>query len=56
MLFEGNLIYLVAAYVVFLGGLALYVISLAVRRRSIERDERALEQMAREIKDETSNT
>ncbi len=53
---EGNLIYLVAAYAVFLGGLALYVISLAVRRRNLERDARALEEMAREIRNETRNT
>ncbi len=53
---EGNLIYLVAAYVVFLGGLALYLISLAVRRHNLEREARALEQMAREIRNETHNT
>ncbi|MGQ9816303.1 MAG: hypothetical protein ACUVR3_14430 [Candidatus Roseilinea sp.] len=52
MLFEGNLIYLFAAYVVFLGGIALYLVSLFLRQRNLERQAHALEKIAREIKDE----
>ncbi len=55
-MFEGNLIYLAAAYAVFLGGLALYAASLALRRRNLARDERTLEQIARETRDEGRNS
>ena len=48
----GNIIYLIAAYVVFLGGLGLYAGSLALRRRNLERDERMLEQIAQQLKEE----
>ncbi|MCS7060798.1 MAG: hypothetical protein RMN25_06485 [Anaerolineae bacterium] len=53
---EGNLIYLAAAYVVFVGGIVLYAASLAWRRRNLERDERKLEEIARDMKDERRNT
>jgi hypothetical protein len=42
---DKNAAYLIAAYIVFLGGMGLYLASLVVRRKTIERDEQALSEI-----------
>jgi hypothetical protein len=42
LLQDKNAVYLFTAYGVFLGGLAVYCISLALRRRKLDRDEREI--------------
>ena len=48
ILFDKNAPYLLTAYVVFLGGLLLYFLSLRMRRSGIERDRRIIEQIEQE--------
>jgi hypothetical protein len=45
---DKNAIYLFTAYGVFLGGIAVYVIFLRLRRRSLERDEHEVAQAEEE--------
>ncbi len=40
---DKNAGYLMAAYAVFIGGLSLYLISLVIRKRNLERDEALVE-------------
>ncbi len=47
-----NLVYLALGYAVFLGGMALYALSLFVRRRNVERDERLMSQIEKQMADE----
>ena len=47
---DKNAGYLIAAYIVFIGGLLLYIISLAIRKRNLERDEALVEQIEAEEK------
>ena len=42
---DKNAGYLMAAYAVFIGGLSLYLISLVIRKRNLERDEALVEQI-----------
>ncbi|HQV69671.1 MAG TPA: hypothetical protein PLJ62_05755 [Thermoflexales bacterium] len=42
--------YLITAYAVFLGGMALYFISLKVRQNNTKREEDAIKQIEEEIK------
>lgn len=44
LLEDKNAIYLFTAYGVFLGGIITYVVSLWLRRRKLDRDERDIEQ------------
>lgn len=46
---ESTAPYLIAAYVVFLGGIAVYVLSLVVRRRALDREEQVLDQISDEL-------
>lgn len=48
---EPNAPYLIIAYCVFLGGMALYFISLKLRSKNISRDENAITQIEEEMKD-----
>ncbi len=48
LLEDKNAVYLFTAYGVFLGGLAIYLASLWLRRRSLERDEEVLRQIEEE--------
>ena len=52
MFSEKNSIYLIAGYIVFLGGLGIYLLSLAMRRRNLRRDEALLDQITEQIKQE----
>lgn len=45
---DKNAPYLIAAYVVFLGGLLLYSISLRLRRRGLEQERAVIEQIEQE--------
>jgi hypothetical protein len=56
MFTEKNSIYLILGYVVFLGGIATYLLTLVLRRRGLKRDEEMLEQIAEQIKEEQQNT
>jgi hypothetical protein len=47
MLNDNNAIYLITAYVVFIGGMLLYLLSLKLRLRNVQRD-------AQEIDDENN--
>jgi hypothetical protein len=47
-----NLIYLALGYTVFLGGIALYALSLWVRRRNLSRDEQRLERVEKQLAEE----
>lgn len=49
---SNNLIYLFLGYGVFLGGVALYLLSLALRRRALSRDEQTLQQIRQQIEAE----
>jgi len=42
---DKNAPYLITAYIVFLGGLLLYFVSLRMRRRGLERDRAVVEQI-----------
>ena len=52
MFTEKNSIYLIAGYVVFLGGFLVYLLSLILRRRNLQRDEELFEQITDQIKNE----
>jgi len=52
---DSQFIYLLAGYVVFLGGIGLYLLSLALRRRNLQRDEEALRQAAQQIQEEEAH-
>ena len=52
MLRDSHLIYLLAGYVVFLGGIGLYLLSLVLRRRNLQRDEEMLRQVTQQIQEE----
>jgi len=54
MFAEKNSIYLIAGYIVFLGGIGVYLLSLALRRRNLRRDEELLDQITQQLKDEPS--
>jgi hypothetical protein len=56
MFTEKNSIYLILGYVVFLGGIGAYLLSLVLRRRNLKRDEEMLEQIAEQIKEEQQTT
>jgi hypothetical protein len=49
MFTEKNSIYLIAGYAVFLGGIAIYLLSLAVRRRNLRRDEELLTEIEQQL-------
>jgi hypothetical protein len=46
--FDQNATYLFGAYAVFLGGIALYLASLFIRKKNIERDEALIRQIEAE--------
>lgn len=48
LLQDKNAVYLFTAYGVFLGGLAVYLISLWLRGRNLDRDEQTLRQIEEE--------
>lgn len=48
LLEDKNAVYLFTAYGVFLGGLAVYLASLWLRRRNLDRDEELLQQIEEE--------
>ena len=48
MLEDKNAPYMVGAYVVFLGGMLVYVISLMIRARAARRDEQRLDELEAE--------
>ena len=52
MFAEKNSIYLITAYVVFLGSITIYLVSLAIRVRNLKRDEELLQQIAEQLKQE----
>ena len=54
MFAEKNSIYLIAGYIVFLGGIGVYLLSLVLRRRNLRRDEELLDQITQQLKDEPS--
>ncbi len=56
MFSEKNSIYLIAGYIVFLGGIGLYLLSLLVRRHNLRRDEERLEQIAEQLQLEQQAT
>ncbi len=45
---DKNAGYLMAAYAVFIGGLLLYIASLIIRKRNLDRDEALIEQIEAE--------
>jgi hypothetical protein len=52
MFTEKNSIYLIAGYIVFLGGFLIYLLSLVLRRRNLQRDEELFEQITEQIRQE----
>jgi hypothetical protein len=52
MFTEKNSIYLIAGYIVFLGGFLIYLLSLVLRRRNLLRDEELFEQITEQIRQE----
>lgn len=54
MFSEKNSIYLIAGYVVFLGGIGIYLLTLLLRRRNLRRDEELLDQITEQLKDDPS--
>lgn len=54
MFTEKNSIYLIAGYVVFLGGMAVYLLSLLVRSRNVRRDEELLAEITEQLREEQS--
>jgi hypothetical protein len=50
MFAEKNSIYLIAGYVVFLGGIGIYLLSLVLRQRNLKRDQEMLEQISDQLK------
>ena len=52
MFAEKNSIYLIAGYIVFLGGISTYLLSLVLRRRNLKRDEELLDQISEQLKQE----
>jgi hypothetical protein len=52
MFTEKNSIYLIAGYIVFLGGIGIYLLSLVLRRRNLRRDEELIEQISEQLKEE----
>ncbi|MCL4505102.1 MAG: hypothetical protein M1434_04110 [Chloroflexi bacterium] len=55
MFTEKNAIYLIAGYIVFLGGISTYLLSLVLRRHNIKRDRELLEQIEQQINEEQSD-
>lgn len=51
---DKNAPYLIAAYVVFLGGLLLYFVSLRTRRRNLDHDRQVLDQIEAEATNEAA--
>ena len=49
---EKNSIYLIAGYVVFLGGMATYLLSLVLRQHNLKRDEEMLEQIEDQLQEQ----
>jgi heme exporter protein D len=49
---DKNAPYLLGAYAVFLGGLAIYLVSLVLRKRNIDRDEQVIQQIEAEANQE----
>ncbi len=45
---DKNAVYLMTAYAVFIGGLLLYIASLIIRKRNLDRDEALVEQIEAE--------
>ncbi|HEY3288721.1 MAG TPA: hypothetical protein VGK87_01200 [Anaerolineae bacterium] len=56
MFTEKNSIYLIAGYVVFLGGMAIYLLSLYLRRRNVRRDEALLTQITEQMREEQTDS
>ena len=56
MFAEKNSIYLIAGYVVFLGGIGIYLLSLVLRRRNLKRDQEILEQISDQLKQQDTQT
>jgi hypothetical protein len=52
MFAEKNSIYLIAAYVVFLGSIFIYLLSLVIRIRNLKRDEQLLQEITEQMKQE----
>ncbi len=52
MFTEKNAVYLIAGYVVFLGGITVYLLSLALRRHNQRRDRELLEQIEQQLAEE----
>jgi hypothetical protein len=52
MFAEKNAIYLIAGYVVFLGGILIYLLTLVIRRRNLQRDEELLEQISTQLEEQ----
>ena len=52
MMESDNTLYLFAAYAVFLGGIGLYLASLAVRRRNLQREAETISRIAEQHKEE----
>lgn len=55
MNFDQNAPYLYAAYVVFLTGVMVYLVSLVLRQRNIRRDEKMIQEIEAEEKTELSD-
>jgi hypothetical protein len=47
---EKNAIFLLGGYVVFLSGILLYLLSLAIRRRNLDRDERTMAEIREQLR------
>jgi hypothetical protein len=52
MFADKNSIYLIAGYVVFLGGISIYLLTLTLRRRSLRRDAETLRQITEQLNEE----
>ena len=52
MFAEKNSIYLIAAYIVFLGSITIYLLSLVIRVRNLKRDEELLRQISEQVAQE----
>lgn len=55
LLEDKNAVYLFTAYGVFLGGLGVYLASLWLRRRNLDRDEEALQQIEEEEREKRNS-
>lgn len=47
---EKNAIFLLGGYVVFLSGILIYLLSLAVRHRNLDRDERTMAEIREQLR------